>query len=104
MKVGQSDQNSGGASKLARILDEVSQNGCHITIIGHMACEAVLQIPRSSSAYTMIEHASVVWEYLKGRNLPGLLALDRVRPVFLAPSTFIPMDSHQDSNVCSISV
>ncbi|KMT06243.1 hypothetical protein BVRB_7g161710 isoform A [Beta vulgaris subsp. vulgaris] len=77
VKVGQSDQKRGGESRLVHILDEVSQHGCHITIIGHMACEAVREISRSSPAYCMVEHASVVWEYLKGRSLPGLLALDR---------------------------
>ncbi|XP_021751548.1 uncharacterized protein LOC110717206 isoform X3 [Chenopodium quinoa] len=80
VKVRQSHQNSGGECKLACILDEVSQNGCHITIVGHTACEAALQISRSAQTYTMIEHASVVWEYLKGRILPGVLAMDRAYP------------------------
>lgn len=80
VEVQQSDENSGGTSKLALILDELSQNGCHITIIGHMACDAVLKISKSAPAYTLIEHASVVWEYLKGRHLPGVLALDRAYP------------------------
>lgn len=83
MKVRQSHENNDGDSKLALILDKVSQDGCHVTIVGHMACDAVLQISRSAPVHTMIEHASVVWEYLKGRNLPGLLAVDRVCSVFL---------------------
>ncbi|KNA22482.1 hypothetical protein SOVF_033860 isoform A [Spinacia oleracea] len=80
VKVRQSHENNDGDSKLALILDKVSQDGCHVTIVGHMACDAVLQISRSAPVHTMIEHASVVWEYLKGRNLPGLLAVDRAYP------------------------
>lgn len=85
MKVRQSDQHSDGASKLAHILNELGQNGCHTTVIGHLACEAVLKASQSSPEYSMVEHASVVWEYLNGRNLPGLLALDRVRSTFFEP-------------------
>ena len=88
VKVRQSDQHSDGASKLTLILDEFGQNGCHITVIGHLACEAVLKASKSTPEYSMIEHASIVWEYLNGRNLPGLLALDRVCSTFLEPQLF----------------
>ncbi|CAO2824293.1 unnamed protein product [Amaranthus hypochondriacus] len=84
VKVRQSDQHSDGASKLAHILNELGQNGCHTTVIGHLACEAVLKASQSSPEYSMVEHASVVWEYLNGRNLPGLLALDRAYPYEIA--------------------
>ncbi|XP_057549345.1 uncharacterized protein LOC130827599 isoform X4 [Amaranthus tricolor] len=84
VKVRQSDQHSDGASKLTLILDEFGQNGCHITVIGHLACEAVLKASKSTPEYSMIEHASIVWEYLNGRNLPGLLALDRAYPYEIA--------------------
>ncbi|KAK9733360.1 hypothetical protein RND81_04G062400 [Saponaria officinalis] len=75
-----SGEDNDGASKLAHILDDLSQTHCHISIIGHKACETVLRISRSASSFDMIEPASVVWESLKGRILPGLLALDRAYP------------------------
>ncbi|XP_074312041.1 uncharacterized protein LOC141647657 isoform X2 [Silene latifolia] len=80
LKFVDSDEDADGASKLILILDELSQMGCQMTIVGHMACETVLQFSRSVSTYDMIEPTSVVWEFLKGKILPGLLALDRAYP------------------------
>ena len=78
VKFKQSDQSSYGASKLAFMLDELSQRDCDVTVVGHMACQAVMRTKSSASTLDLIENASTVWEFLKGRNLPGLVALDRV--------------------------
>lgn len=43
-----------------------------------MACQVMRQQLSSLSVISMIENASVVWEFLKGRKLPGVVALDRV--------------------------
>lgn len=67
-----------GATKLALILDQLSQN-CEITIVGKMACEAITKESSFVSVFNMVYYASIVWEFLKGRKLPGILALDRVR-------------------------
>ncbi|GMH09824.1 hypothetical protein Nepgr_011665 [Nepenthes gracilis] len=75
-----SDQDTAGTSKLASMLDNLSKSYCDILVVGNVACEEVIRISKSASAYQMIETASVVWEHLKGRNLPGLMALDRAYP------------------------
>lgn len=74
------NQNTDGASRLALILNELSLRDCDITVVGQMACKAVTRMSKSASACNMIENASVVWEFLKGRNLPGVMALDRAFP------------------------
>ncbi|KAA8516568.1 hypothetical protein F0562_016926 [Nyssa sinensis] len=73
-------QDTSGASKLALMLDKLSRSNCDITVVGNMACKALMRESRSVSIYNMLENASVVWEFLKGRKLPGLLALDRAYP------------------------
>lgn len=78
VKFKQSDHASYGDSKLALMLDELSQRDCDVTVVGRMACQAVMRTKRSASTFDLIENASIVWEFLKGRNLPGLVALDRV--------------------------
>lgn len=70
-----------GASKLVSMLDRLTQSNCEITVIGNMACKAVMKESSFVSVYNMVENASVVWEFLKGRKLPGLMALDRAYPV-----------------------
>ncbi|KAF3441833.1 hypothetical protein FNV43_RR15748 [Rhamnella rubrinervis] len=69
-----------GATTLAQILDQLSQNNCEITVVGKMACEAIMKQSSSASVFNMVYYASVVWEFLKGRKLPGILALDRAYP------------------------
>ena len=78
MKFGLSNQDSNGTSKLAKLLGKLSQENCDVTVIGDMACKALMG--ESSMVYdcNIIENASVVWEFLKGRKLPGVMALDRV--------------------------
>lgn len=78
VKFGSSYHNSGGTYKVAQMLDTLSQGNCDITVVGAAACKALLSESRSLPICYMIENASLMWEYLKGRKLPGLMALDRV--------------------------
>lgn len=72
-----------GASKLAQIFDQLSQNNCDVTVVGNSACEAMTKESSPFSVFNMIYNALVVWEFLKGRKLPGVIALDRVRFILL---------------------
>lgn len=72
-----SSKNTAGATNLAKMLDQLSSS-CEITVVGNMACQVMRQELSSSSVINLVENASVVWEFLKGRKLPGVLALDRV--------------------------
>ncbi|CAK9140791.1 unnamed protein product [Ilex paraguariensis] len=74
------NQETGGASKVAQVLDKLSQNNCDITVVGNMACKTLIRESRNVLFYKMIKNASVVWAFLKGRKLPGLMALDRAYP------------------------
>ena len=76
-----------GGSKLVSALDKLTQSNCKITVIGNMACQAVMKESSFVSDYNMVENASAVWEFLKGRKLPSLMALDRV--CFLSSSPLI---------------
>lgn len=64
------------ASNLALMLETFGRNGCDVTIVGTAACKEFSR----SSVCALYENASVVWEFLKGRGLPGLSALDRAYP------------------------
>ncbi|WVZ14923.1 hypothetical protein V8G54_012489 [Vigna mungo] len=75
-----SSEYTNGASKLARILDKLGQNNCEITVVGTMASKLVRREKSSLSFINIIEDASVVWEFLKGRKLPGVMAVDRGYP------------------------
>lgn len=66
-----------GAANLAKMLDQLSRN-CEITVVGNMACQVMKQELSSLSFINLVDNASVVWEFLKGRKLPGVMALDRV--------------------------
>ncbi|KAL5538226.1 hypothetical protein UlMin_045437 [Ulmus minor] len=72
-----------GAYKLAQILDQLSQSACDITVVGNMACEAIMKESSSVSVFNMVYGASVVWEFLKGRKLPSVIALDRAYPFYV---------------------
>ncbi|KDP29152.1 hypothetical protein JCGZ_16541 [Jatropha curcas] len=69
-----------GASKLAQMLDELSQQNCDVIAVGNMACKTIMMESSSDLVCNTIENASVVWEFLKGRKLPGIMALDRAYP------------------------
>lgn len=45
-----------------------------------MACEAMRNQSSTPPSLAMIENASVVWEFLKGKKLPAVVALDRAYP------------------------
>ncbi|KAI9153761.1 hypothetical protein LWI28_016164 [Acer negundo] len=45
-----------------------------------MACKAITKESSSALGFNMVKNASVVWEFLKGRKLPGIMALDRALP------------------------
>lgn len=61
---------------------------CEITIVGGTACEVIKNESTSVSSFNMLENASAVWEFLKGQNLPGVMALDRVCQLRLC--SFLP--------------
>lgn len=73
-----SNNGTNGASKVAQMLNQLNQRNSNITVVGNMACEAMVKESNSTFHFNMIENASVVWEFLKGRKLPGIMALDRV--------------------------
>ena len=78
MKFSLSSQDTSGGSKLAILLDKLNRRNCDITVVGNMACTALTRVSSSVSVRNMVDNVSVVWEILKGRQLPGLIALDRV--------------------------
>lgn len=69
-----------GATQLGQILNKASHNSCDVILVGSAACKAVKGISDSSSQYTAFENESIVWEFLKGRILPGIAALDKSYP------------------------
>ncbi|KAI5561014.1 hypothetical protein BDE02_16G084200 [Populus trichocarpa] len=75
-----SGQCADGASKLAQALNDLRQRNCDITVVGNMACQAMVMESKSVLVNDMIENASVLWEFFKGRKLPGVMALDRAYP------------------------
>ncbi|CAI9273283.1 unnamed protein product [Lactuca saligna] len=80
VKFGLSNQDNYGTSILAKVIGKLSQENCDVTVIGNIACKALMEESIVSSNFNIIENASVVWEFLKGRKLPGLMALDRGYP------------------------
>lgn len=60
------------------MLETTRKSGCDVIVVGGAACKALAGISTSSPHYTMFHSASVVWEFLKGRTLPGVAALDKV--------------------------
>ncbi|KAG9134580.1 hypothetical protein Leryth_000908 [Lithospermum erythrorhizon] len=65
---------------LVTMLDNLILRDCEIIAVGQMACKAVVGKSWSSLVVNPIEDASTVWEFLKERKLPGLMALDRAYP------------------------
>ncbi|KAJ6755914.1 PHOSPHOGLYCERATE KINASE [Salix purpurea] len=80
---------SDGASKLTQALNELRKRNCDITVVGNMACKAMVMESKSVLVNDMIENASVLWEFFKGRKLPGVMALDRVCSVNLTIYFFL---------------
>ncbi|XXG45410.1 hypothetical protein AAC387_Pa02g0499 [Persea americana] len=69
-----------GASELAKVLGKISQGGCDVTIVGNAARKGIIGATYALSSFNMLENASVVWNFLKRRVLPGVAALDRAYP------------------------
>ncbi|EPS66197.1 hypothetical protein M569_08579, partial [Genlisea aurea] len=67
-----------GIFQLAGSLDKLS--GCEVTFVGKMESTEFLGKSKSFSNCNFLPGATVVWEALKGRKLPGLMALDRAYP------------------------
>jgi phosphoglycerate kinase len=78
LKLSYTNHHTNGASKLAQMFDLLSQSNCDLTVVGNMACKVIMQESSSVSDFNMLENGSVAWEFLKGRKLPGVMALDRV--------------------------
>ncbi|GAB4833613.1 hypothetical protein Ancab_031858 [Ancistrocladus abbreviatus] len=90
VKFRMSEQCTDGTSKLVLLLDNLRRSGCEIAVIGRVTREAVMRTSKFPLAYQMIDAASIVWEFLKGRSLPGLMALDRAYPFELDWNTIYP--------------
>uniref|UniRef100_A0A0A9D4N6 Phosphoglycerate kinase n=1 Tax=Arundo donax TaxID=35708 RepID=A0A0A9D4N6_ARUDO len=69
-----------GVIHLGQILEKASSDSSDVILVGSAACKAVKGISDSSSRCTEFQNASVVWEFLKGRILPGIAALDKCYP------------------------
>ncbi|KAG8376598.1 hypothetical protein BUALT_Bualt09G0080200 [Buddleja alternifolia] len=80
LRFNSSRQDKGGTSKLAEAVGTLSQGSCSITFVGKREFEELLRKSKSFTADNVLKNAAVVWEVLKGRKLPGLMALDRAYP------------------------
>ncbi|KAI8563311.1 hypothetical protein RHMOL_Rhmol03G0102600 [Rhododendron molle] len=99
MKFSSSGQDIDGASKLAIMLDNLNRRNCEITFVGNMACKVFTRVSSSASIQNVVDNATVLWEILKGRKLPGLMALDRAYPfeidwnaIYTDPTQFLVVD------------
>lgn len=61
---------------------------CDVTVVGSAACKAMFDHSSSDSALHIIDNASVFWEFLKGRKLPGVMALDKASTANLLSQLF----------------
>ncbi|KAF7147082.1 hypothetical protein RHSIM_Rhsim03G0092500 [Rhododendron simsii] len=99
MKFSSSGQDIDAASKLAIMLDNLNRRKCEITFVGNMACKVFTRVSSPASIQNVVDNASVLWEILKGRKLPGLMALDRAYPfeidwnaIYTDPTQFLVVD------------
>ncbi|CAN6283378.1 unnamed protein product [Urochloa humidicola] len=76
-----------GAKQLGQILEKPSFGSREVILVGSAACKALKQKTASSSQYIKFQNATVVWEFLKGRILPGIAALDKCYPYRIPWST-----------------
>ncbi|KAL3825877.1 hypothetical protein ACJIZ3_021906 [Penstemon smallii] len=77
LKFSSSRHDKFGTFKLVEALRPLSQSSCNLTFVGNVEFNALFQ---KSSNVNLVKNAAVVWELLKGRKLPGLMALDRAYP------------------------
>uniref|UniRef100_A0A1D1ZJZ3 Phosphoglycerate kinase n=1 Tax=Anthurium amnicola TaxID=1678845 RepID=A0A1D1ZJZ3_9ARAE len=83
MNIRSSGQDVQGVPKLAIILGRISGMGCEVVVVGNANFQTFVgtkQWQDSFLSYKHFENASVIWEFLKGRTLPGVAALDRAYP------------------------
>ncbi|XP_043705264.1 phosphoglycerate kinase-like [Telopea speciosissima] len=80
LKFRSTGENTYGTYKLVMLLEKLIQNDCDVTVVGSAASKAIMETARSPSVYNIVASAAVMWEFLRGRKLPGLSALDRVYP------------------------
>ncbi|KAL6842357.1 hypothetical protein ACP4OV_027784 [Aristida adscensionis] len=66
-----------GGTWLGQILENTRSDECEVILVGNAACKAVNGMSDSLSGYIEFHNASIVWEFLKGRILPGIAALDK---------------------------
>ncbi|CAL4925167.1 unnamed protein product [Urochloa decumbens] len=76
-----------GATQLGQILEKASFDSCEVILVGNAACNTLRRKTGSSSQCIEFKNATVVWEFLKGRILPGIAALDKRYPYRIPWST-----------------
>ncbi|WVZ59116.1 hypothetical protein U9M48_009311 [Paspalum notatum var. saurae] len=76
-----------GATQLGQLLEKASSDNCDVILVGSAACKALKRKTDSSSRYTEFLNPTIVWEFLKGRILPGIAALDKCYPYQIPWST-----------------
>lgn len=76
MRFSTAKRDKGGTLKLAEALGTISS--CDVSFVGKLEFEELMDKSKSFSNDNFLKSAAVVWEVLKGRKLPGLMALDRV--------------------------
>ncbi|XP_021313077.1 uncharacterized protein LOC8082961 isoform X2 [Sorghum bicolor] len=76
-----------GGTQLGEIMEKASSDSCDVVLVGSAACKAIERKTDSSSQYAEFQNATVVWEFLKGRILPGIAALDKCYPYRIPWST-----------------
>ncbi|XP_047330321.1 phosphoglycerate kinase-like [Impatiens glandulifera] len=71
---------SWGEFQLTLLLEKLIQSNCEVTVVRNSSCNAILRMSSSLSSYNIVESASVFWDFLGGRKLHGVMALDRAYP------------------------
>ncbi|KAI4310411.1 hypothetical protein MLD38_035391 [Melastoma candidum] len=69
-----------GSTELAKVLVNLCEIGRDVTVVGSATNKAMKSRPNYSASYSVVEDASIFWQFLKGRKLPGVMALDRAYP------------------------
>ncbi|KAJ3682494.1 hypothetical protein LUZ60_015067 [Juncus effusus] len=67
-------------SQLALALEKSSKNGCGIFIAGSTVSDAFAKLSMHKFQIVHFKSTTVIWEFLKGRILPGIAALDKAYP------------------------
>lgn len=93
---------------MVQILEKASFDSCEVILVGSAACNTLYRKTNPSSRYIEFQNSAVVWEFLKGRILPGIAALDKVSHALeqllcsvVSSSAHKILDSHKQ-NIVSI--